>query len=125
MPIGTAADSAAVFYGVALTRLELRISEEHDHAVAASWTATTSTSELWALVGTDDRAVRLKDLDGVAGLRVDFHGGLGADVGRRVARCAARADVSAARTHELVPVAVEAFLGLARAIGDGETAVEG
>ena len=74
VPVGASADGASVFHGVTLSRLELRVGEEHHHAVAASSGPTTaaSTCKFGALVGADDRAVRFENLDGVAMLRVDF-----------------------------------------------------
>ena len=122
VPVGAAADGAAVFHGVRLSRLQLRVGEEHHHIVAP--TAATAASEGRTLVGANHGAVRFQDLDGVAGLRVDFQRGLGTNVLRRVARRAARADVGAARDFELVVVAVEAFFGLSCPVGDGEAAVE-
>ena len=110
VPFGATADGAAIFHGVALSCLELRVGEEHDHAVAAtSRTATTASSEGWTLVSADDRAVRLENLDGITMLGVDFQRRLGANVLCRVAGAATRADRGAARNLELVPVAVEAF----------------
>ena len=82
VPVGAAADGAAVFHGVALARLQLRVGEEHHHAVAATrpWPTAAATCKLGALVGADDRAVRLEDLDGITGLGVDFQRRLGADI---------------------------------------------
>ncbi len=122
VPVGAAADGAAVFHGVRLSRLQLRVGEEHYHIVAP--TAATAAREGRALVGANHGAVGFQDLNSVAGLRVDFQRGLGANALGWVARRAARADVSAARDFELVVVAVEAFLGLARSVGDGEAAVK-
>ena len=126
VPFVAATDGSAVFDNVALSRLELRVGEEHDHAVAAATgpTAAAATREFWTLVGADDRAVRFEDLDGVAVLRVDFQRRLGADVLRGVAGATARANAGATCDFELVPVAVEAFLGRARAVGDVEAAVD-
>ena len=70
MPFITAANGAAVFYGIALSSLQLWVGEEHDHVVAPS--AATAASKGWALVGADDRAIRLENLDGVTRLCVDF-----------------------------------------------------
>ena len=109
VPFGATADGAAIFHGVALSCLELRISEEHDQSVAATRTAATASSEGWTLIGSNDRAVRLENLDGITMLGVDFQRRLGANVLCRVAGAATRADRGAARNLELVPVAVEAF----------------
>ncbi len=111
VPVGAAANGAAVFHGITLSCLELRVGEEHDHAVAPA--TATAASKVRALVGADDRAVRLEHLYGIPRLRVDFQRGLGADILRGVAGTAARADAGAARDLELVVVAVEAFLGRA------------
>ena len=126
VPVGATTDGAAVFHGVALSRLQLWVGEEHHQTAAAASGSrpTASATQRGTLVGTYHRAVRLEDLDGIARLRVDFQRGLGAHVGRRVARGAARANRGASRDLELVVVAVEAFLGLARTIADVETAIE-
>ena len=116
VPVGAAADGAAVFHGVALSCLKLRVGEEHDHIVAPA--AATAASEGRALVGANHGTVRLEYLDGIAWLCVDFQRRLCANILCRVAGAAARADGGATCDFELVPVAVEAFLGCTRAVGD-------
>ena len=100
VPVGAAADGAVVFHG-----------EEHDHGVAATGPAATSTSERGALIGANHGAVGFKDLDGIVGHSVDFQGRLGADVTCGVAGATTCPDVRASSDLELVVVAVEALLG--------------
>ena len=127
VPIGTAADGAVVFHSIALSRLQLRVGKEHDHAVATttrSWPSSAATRKLWALIGADDRAVRLEYLDGIAGLCVDFQCGLCANVLRGVAGAAARAYRGAPRDFKLIVVAVEALFRRTCAVGDVETTID-
>ena len=126
IPIGAATDGTVVFHSVALTCLELWVGEKHDHSATATrtWPTASTTSKLRALIGADDCAVRLEDLNGIASLCIDFQRRLGADILCGITGAAACTNGSAASNSELIVVAVKTFFRLAGTIGDVEAAID-